>query len=366
METLNFCLKNLFFGFFLLGLTACNEPTEKKTTIDLEEITIAELQEGYETGKFTIVQITQAYLDRIEEIDANGPMLNSVIAINPDALEIAARLDEEWKQGKIRGPMHGIPVMLKDNIDTHDKMPNTAGSVIMKNSFPLQDARVVEKLRASGAVILGKTNLSEWANFHSSYSSSGWSALGGQTKNPYDLTRNPCGSSSGSGVAVSANLTVIAMATETDGSIVCPANNNGVVGIKPTVGLLSRSGIIPISFTQDTPGPMARTVRDAAICLGTMTGIDETDSKTFASEGKSFSDYTPFLKTDGLKGKRIGFDVSQMGKNHHIDRVMLEAVEFMKENGAEIIEIENIVAPEVGSLEFEIMLYHYCPVINQR
>ena len=365
MKTLNFCLKNVLFCFLFLGFIGCNESMKQEPKIDLEEITIAELQEGYKTGKFTIVEIIQAYLDRIEEIDANGPKLNSVITNNPDALEIAARLDEELKQGKSRGPMHGIPVMLKDNIDTHDKMPNTAGSIIMKNSFPLQDARVTEKLREAGAVIIGKTNLSEWANFHSSYSSSGWSALGGQTKNPYDLTRNPCGSSSGSGVAVSANLTVLAIGTETDGSIVCPANNNGIVGIKPTVGLLSRTGIIPISFTQDTPGPMARTVRDATICLGVMTGVDDSDSKTINSQGKSLTDYTSFLKTDGLKGKRIGFDKTLIGRNYHIDKVMLEAVEFIKKSGAEVIEIKNIITSEVERMEFDIMLYEFKDGLNK-
>lgn len=365
MKTLNFYLINLFFGLLLIGWIGCNEPMKQMSKVDLEEITITDLQEGYKTGKFTISEVTQAYLDRIEEIDDNGPKLNSVIMVNPDALEIAAQLDEELKQGKSRGPMHGIPVLLKDNIDTHDKMPNTAGSVIMKNSFPLKDAWITAKLREAGAVIIGKTNLSEWANFHSSYSSSGWSALGGQTKNPYDLTRNPCGSSSGSGVAVSANLTVIAIATETDGSIVCPANNNGIVGIKPTVGLLSRSGIIPISFTQDTPGPMARTVHDAAICLGVMTGVDTNDSKTTDSEGKSLTDYTPFLKTDGLKGKRIGFDKSSFGRNFHLDKVMQEAVDFIKSQGAEILEVKNIIDPKVEANEFQIMLYEFKDGLNK-
>ena len=365
MKTLRSGLKNVFFSFLLMGLMGCNSLAEKDLKIDLEEITIADLQQGYKTGKFTIVGITQAYLDRIEAIDKNGPALNAVIRVNPDALEIAASLDEELRQGKSRGAMHGIPVLLKDNIDTHDKMPNTAGSVIMKNSFPLQDAWVTRKLREAGAVIIGKTNLSEWANFHSSYSSSGWSALGGQTKNPYDLTRNPCGSSSGSGVAVSANLTVIAIGTETDGSIVCPANNNGIVGIKPTVGLVSRSGIIPISFTQDTPGPMARTVRDAAICLGIMTGVDPKDSKTSGSEGKSLADYSPFLNTDGLKGKRVGYDKTLAGRNHHVDNVMMEAVEFIKNSGAEVIEIQNIIAPEIENMEFEVMLYEFKDGLNK-
>ncbi len=365
MKTLHFFLKSIIPAFLLIAMTGCNAPIEKKTKIDLEEITIDELREGYKTGKYSIVEITKVYLDRIEEIDANGPELNSVITINPDALEIAAILDDELRQGKSRGAMHGIPVLLKDNIDTHDKMPNTAGSLIMKNSFPVKDAWVTAKLRDAGAVIIGKTNLSEWANFHSSYSSSGWSGLGGQTKNPYDLTRNPCGSSSGSGVAVSANLTVLAIGTETDGSIVCPANNNGIVGIKPTVGLISRSGIIPISFTQDTPGPMARTVRDATICLGVMTGVDSTDSKTINSEGKNLIDYTPHLKADGLEGKRIGFDITLIGRNYHIDKVMLEAVEFIKRNGAKVVEVKNIITPETENKEFDILLYEFKDGLNR-
>ena len=363
MKERTLLLYAIFFGIMISALTSCQNSSKNK--INLEEITIADIQDGYKTGKFNVVEITQAYLDRISEIDQNGPILNSVIMTNPDALEIARQLDEELKEGKLRGPMHGIPVLLKDNIDTHDKMPNTAGSAIMKNSFPLKDSKIVEKLREAGAVILGKTNLSEWANFHSTYSSSGWSALGGQTKNPYDLTRNPCGSSSGSGASVSANLSVIAIGTETDGSIVCPANNNGIVGIKPTVGLISRSGIIPISFTQDTPGPMARTVTDAVISLGVMTGLDSTDVKTFDSNGKSFVDYSPFLKNDGLKGKRIGFDKSQMGRNSNLDKVMTEAVNFIKENGAEIVEIESIVESKVYSMEFQILLYEFKDGLNK-
>ena len=286
--------------------------------------------------------MVQAYLDRIEAIDANGPQLNSIIELNPDALDIAAKLDEEMQTDNLRGPMHGIPVILKDNIDTHDKMHTTAGSRVMIGSQPLQDSWVAKQLKASGAVILGKANLSEWANFHSSFSSSGWSGHGGQTKNPYDTTRNPCGSSSGSGVAVSANLCVVAIGTETNGSIVCPANHNGIVGIKPTVGLLSRSGIIPISFTQDTPGPMARTVKDAAICLGVLTGIDTTDSKTLNSEGHSYTDYTQFLKADGLQGKRLGLYTPPLGRRFQVDSLMYQAVAFLKSQGAEVIEIDQI------------------------
>jgi amidase len=274
--------------------------------INLEEISITDLQEGYKKGQFTITMVVQQYLNRINELDKNGPQLNSVLEVNPDALQIAAELDKELAAGKSRGPLHGIPVLLKDNIDTHDKMHTTAGATVLRNSIPLQDSWVAKKLREAGAVIIGKTNLSEWAHFRANIAASGWSGLGGQTKNPYILDRNPCGSSSGSGVAVSANLCAFAIGTETDGSIVCPSNNNGIVGLKPTVGLISRAGIIPISSTQDTPGPMGRSVRDIAISLGVLTGVDAADSKTTASTGNTQTDYTAFLKADGLKGKRIG------------------------------------------------------------
>ena len=259
----------------VLSFTSCKHSHIKNSNVDpkgipLEEISIKENQTAYSQGDFTITDLTEAYIKRIKEIDESGPQLNSIIIINPDALSIAAELDKELKEGKKRSPLHGIPVVLKDNIDTHDKMPTTAGSRALANSFPLKDSYVAKKLREAGAIILGKANLSEWANFRGELSSSGWSGVGGQTKNPYVLSRNPCGSSSGSAVAVSANLTVLAIGTETNGSIVCPSNNNGIVGIKPTVGLLSRSGIIPISFTQDTPGPMARNLTDAVICLNTI------------------------------------------------------------------------------------------------
>ena len=250
------------------------------------EADIDQIQQSYRDGSLTVKELVQAYLERIEEIDKSGLQLNSIIEVNPDAILIAEELDKELKQGKIRGPLHGIPVVLKDNIDTHDKMPTTAGSRALRKSFPLRDSFIAEKLRAAGAVIIGKANLSEWANFRGQMSTSGWSGEGGQTKNPYDLSRNPCGSSSGSAVAVSANLTILAIGTETNGSIVCPSHSTGIVGIKPTVGLISRSGIIPISFTQDTPGPMARTVRDAAICLGVIAGMDSSDEKTLAGSGK--------------------------------------------------------------------------------
>ncbi len=330
-----------------------------------QEQDIAKIQQGYKDGSFTIKELVQAYLKRIVEIDKNGPHLNSIIEVNPDVLKIAEALDKEMKAGKSRGPLHGIPVVLKDNIDTHDKMSTTAGSRALIGSHPLNDSYVAKKLRAAGAIIIGKANLSEWANFRGEMSSSGWSGVVGQTKNPYILTRNPCGSSSGSAVAVSANLTMIAIGTETNGSIVCPSNNNGIVGIKPTVGLVSRSGVIPISFTQDTPGPMARTVRDAAICLGAIVGVDSTDQKTIGSQGKYYTDYTQFLKIDGLKGKRIGLFKAPLGKNFKVDALVYKAVDFMKSRGAEVIEIVDITGDDVDKNSFEIMLYEYKDGLNK-
>jgi amidase len=353
----------------VLSLVSCNLEKGKKESVSLpfrfEEYTISQLQEGYASGEFTVTEVVQAYLDRIEAVDDNGPALNAVIQTNPDALTIAAQLDAELKAGNKRGPMHGVPVLLKDNIDTHDQMETTAGSRALAGSHPLQDSYIAMKLREAGAVIIGKTNLSEWANFRGNISSSGWSGMGGQTRNPYVLDRNPCGSSSGSGVAVSANLTMLAIGTETNGSIVCPSTANGIVGIKPTVGLLSRSGIVPISFTQDTPGPMARTVTDAAIALGVMTGIDPSDSKTTASEGQALTDYTAFLKEDGLKGKRLGWFTSARGTHYKVDTLMQHAVDFLRSQGAEVIEIDNIYGREAGSLSFQVMLYEFKDGLNR-
>jgi len=354
---------------FLLSTGSCRNETDRSTAVSqsfrFEEYTIDQLQQGYSNGDYTITEVVQAYLDRISAIDDSGPMLNAVLQVNPDALTIAAELDRELKEGKSRGPMHGVPVLLKDNIDTHDNMETTAGSRALRGSHPPLDSFVAKKLREAGAVIIGKANLSEWANFRGNLSSSGWSGVGGQTKNPYILDRNPCGSSSGSGVAVSANLCMAAVGTETNGSIVCPSTANGIVGIKPTVGLLSRSGIVPISFTQDTPGPMARTVRDAAIMLGTMTGIDPADSKTAASEGKMLNDYTPFLKEDGLMGKRIGWYTSGRGQNYKVDTLMQKAVDYIKSRGAEVIELEDIYSREVESLSFEVLLYEFKDGLNK-
>ena len=363
-------MKKLIYGLLCLCIISCSpqeENSSENTTksLDLEEISIEELQYGYSNGMFSIEEVTAYYIERIEKIDASGPGLNSVIMINPDAMEIAKNLDYEWSNGAIRGPLHGIPVLLKDNIDTHDKMPCTAGSRAMANSFPLEDSWVAAKLREAGAIILGKANLSEWANFRGELSSSGWSGINGQTKNPYVLDRNPCGSSSGSGAAVSANLCVFAIGTETNGSIVCPATANGIVGIKPTVGLISRSGIIPISFTQDTPGPMARNLSDAVIALGTMTGIDPSDAKTAASEGKAEADYTPHLKRGSLSGKRIGWYTEYTGTNYKVDALMEKAVADLEALGAEVIEIESIYDPSVHSHSFELMLYEYKDGLNK-
>jgi amidase len=261
--------------------------------------------------------------------------------------------------------MHGIPVILKDNIDTHDKMPTTAGATALRNSYPKNDSWVAKKLRESGAVIIAKSNLSEWANFRSENSSSGWSGIGGQTRNPYVLDRNPCGSSSGSGAAVSANLCMIAMGTETDGSIVCPSNNNGIVGIKPTVGLISRSGIIPISFTQDTPGPMGRTVEDVAICLGTLTGVDSTDSKSVSSAGKFKTDYSKYLKKDGLKGKRIGLMKDETGFSVKVDTLIRQAIAFLKSQGAQVTEVELPKGSGFNTASYQVLLYEFKDGLNK-
>jgi amidase len=356
----------------ILCLITCNSPeirdvNKPASTEWIEEMTIKDLRNGYAEGRFTIAEIVQTYIDRINEIDKNGPKLNSVIIVNPDALAIAEELDRELKEGKSRGPMHGVPVILKDNIDTHDRMPTTAGATVLRNSYPDRDSFIAKKLREAGVVILGKANLSEWANFRADVSSSGWSGVGGQTKNPYILDRNPCGSSSGSGVSVSANLCMIAIGTETNGSIVCPSNNNGIVGLKPTVGLLSRSGIIPISFTQDTPGPMGRTVEDVAIALGSMTGIDSADNKTLASSGKFLSKngYAQFLKKDGVKGKRIGLLKKSMGYSDKVDTLIYETVRWLRVNGAEVTDIEMPEESKYGNASFEVMLFEYKDGLNK-
>ncbi len=354
----------LFLILITFFITSCSPSTTKFEELALEEITISGLQENYSNGAYTITDVVEAYLQRIEGIDNNGPAINSIIEVNPDAIEIARKLDQELASGNSRGPLHGIPVILKDNIDTHDKMSTTAGANALIGSKPLNDAFIVEKLRANGAIILAKANLSEWANFHSSFSSSGWSALGGQTKNPYDITRNPCGSSAGSGASASANLAVFAIGTETNGSITCPASANGLVGIKPTVGLLSRSGIIPISFTQDTPGPMTRTVTDGAIALGTMIGIDEADSKTSDSEGHFYTDYTQFLKEGAFDGKRIGVFNGPRDRHFRVDTLFNKTLRLLEAQGATLIEIDQIGGQGVGGDSFQVLLYEFKDGLN--
>jgi amidase len=309
---------------------------------ELDEITISDLQDGMISGKFTARSLVEKYSARIEEIDKNGPAINCVIELNPDAVSIADFLDEERKARGPRGLLHGVPVLIKDNIDTADKMMTTAGSLALVGSKPAQDSSVAQRLRAAGAVILGKTNLSEWANIRSSHSTSGWSGRGGLTKNPYALDRNPCGSSSGTGAGISANLCAVGIGTETDGSIVCPASTNGLAGIKPTVGLVSRSGIIPISHSQDGAGPMCRTVRDAAILLGALTGVDPQDWATAASQGRSLTNYAQFCDPNGLKGARIGIARKYFGFNDAVDALMEQSLDAMKKQGATLVDPADI------------------------
>jgi amidase len=332
---------------------------------ELDEISISDLQDGMKSGKYTTRAIAEKYLARIEGIDKRGPAINSVIEINPDALALADTMDKERAAGKVRGPLHGIPILIKDNIDTADKMMTTAGSLALVGWKPPQDATVVEKLRAAGAVILGKTNLSEWANIRSSHSTSGWSGRGGLTRNPYALDRNACGSSSGSGAAVAASLCAAAIGTETDGSIVCPASANGIVGIKPTVGLTSRTGIIPISHTQDGAGPMARTVRDAAILLGALAGMDRSDSATFASEGKALTDYTRFLDPAGLRGARIGVARKYFGFSEEVDALMNTLLDEIKKQGATLVDPADIETfGKFDESELTVLLYELKADLN--
>lgn len=317
-------------------------------------------------GEVSSEELVSWYLERIESIDRSGPQLNAIIEINPDALQIARALDEERRQSGPRGPMHGIPVILKANIDTADRMHTTAGSLALQEHRADKDAFLVGRLRAAGAVILGKANLSEWANFRSTRSSSGWSSIGGQTRNPYDTARNPCGSSSGSAVAVSASLSAVAIGTETDGSVVCPAGINGIVGIKPTVGLVSRSGIIPIAHSQDTAGPMARSVRDAAILLSAMTGVDSADAAS-AALAKEPQDYAANLTADGITGKRIGVIRSYHGaeSNPEIEAILASSIEALRSHGAEIIDSINIDTEGMGDAEYEVLLYEFKADLEQ-
>ncbi len=317
-------------------------PVPDVKPFELDEITISDLQDGMKSGRFTARSLVEKYTARIQEVNKSGPAVNAVIEMNPEALAIADALDQERKAKGPRGPLHGIPVLIKDNIATADRMMTTAGSLALVGSKPPKDSFVAQKLRAAGAVILGKTNPSEWANIRSSHSTSGWSGRGGLTKNPYALDRNPCGSSSGTGAGISANLAAVGIGTETDGSIVCPSSSNGLAGIKPTVGLVSRAGIIPISHSQDTAGPMCRTVRDAATLLSALTGIDPDDSATAASGGKSQKDYAQYCDPNGLKGARIGVARKYFGFSDAVDALMGQALDVMKKQGATLVDPADI------------------------
>ncbi len=357
-------------GLALLPALAAAREAEPATaspvpSFELDEITIADLQNGISSGKFTARSIAEKYLARIHAVDQQGPAINSLIELNPDGLAIADALDKERKAGSVRGPLHGIPVLIKDNIDTADRMMTTAGSLALVGAKPPADSAVAQKLRAAGAVLLGKTNLSEWANIRSSHSTSGWSGRGGLTKNPYALDRNACGSSSGSGAAISANLAAVAIGTETDGSIVCPANANGLVGIKPTVGLISRTGIVPISHTQDSAGPMARSVRDAATLLGVLTGADGLDPATAASAGNAKADYTQFLDPKALQGKRIGVARKYFGFSEAVDAVMETALDVLKRQGATLVDPADIETfGKFDDSELELFLYELKADLN--
>jgi len=336
---------------------------------DIEEATIPELQAAIKSGKLTSTKLVKRYLRRISRIDGAGPRLNSIAEINPDALEIARQLDKERLERGPRGSLHGIPVVLKDSIATADRMETTAGSLALLGSRPRAEAFVVRRLREAGAIILGKANLSEWANFRSSGSSSGWSARGGQVHNPYVLDRTPCGSSSGSAVAVAANLASVAVGTETDGSILCPSSINGVVGVKPTLGLVSRAGVIPVAHSQDTVGPIARTVADAAILLGAMVGVDKDDSATKSSAGRFYRDYTKFLDRDGLKGARIGVPREvYFGYSDKSDGIADKAIKRMAKLGAKIIDPVNIpTSKQMSSSEDEmtVLLHEFKDDLNR-
>jgi amidase len=334
---------------------------------DVEEATIVDLQQRMASGRETAHSLVEKYLQRIDAIDRQGPVLRSVIETNPDALATADRLDAERRSRGPRGPLHGIPILIKDNIATADRMMTTAGSLALAGAAAPKDAFLVQQLRQAGAVILGKTNLSEWANFRSTHSSSGWSGRGGQTKNPYALDRNPSGSSSGSGVAAAASLCAVAIGTETDGSIVSPSNNNSLVGIKPTIGLVSRSGVVPIAHSQDTAGPMARTVADAAVVLGAMVGVDPADAPTRDSTQKGRRDYSASLDAAGLKGARIGVVRKKLfGYNAAADRIAEEAIADMKKQGAVIVDPANIpTLGKFGDSEFDVLLYEFKADLNK-
>lgn len=360
-------------GALALAGTGCARPEQAAQetvpgvpSFALEEATVADLQAGMAEGRYTARSITELYLGRIEALDQQGPALHALIETNPDVLGLADALDEERRTNGPRGPLHGIPVIVKDNIDTADRMHTSAGSHALAGSIAPQDAFVAQRLREAGALILGKANLSEWANFRSTRSSSGWSGRGGQARNPYILDRSPCGSSSGSGVAASANLCALAIGTETNGSIVCPATANGLVGIKPTVGLVSRSGIIPIAHSQDTAGPMARTVRDAALLLGALTGVDPRDPATQQSQGRGLADYTPHLDANGLQGARIGVARNYLGFHEKVDALVEDAIDVLKQQGATVIDEANIdTRRDYGDASLDVLLYEFKAGLNQ-
>ena len=362
-------------GAGLAMTSACSAPAsdspgaaqapDEVPPFEFDEVTVDDLQRMMESGEHTARSITQAYIERIEAMDRQGPELRSMIEINPDALEIADELDAERRAGGPRGPLHGIPVALKDNLDTHDRMTTTAGSLALEGSIPPRDSFVAERLRAAGAILLGKANMSEWAYFRGERATSGWSARGGQCVNPYALNRNPCGSSSGSGVAASANLCALTVGTETGGSIMCPSSSNGIVGIKPTVGLWSRSGIIPISHSQDTAGPMTRTVRDAAILLGGAVGVDPRDEATARSEGNFHTDYTQFLDSAGLQGARIGVARSFTGFDPRVMALFEDAIQAMRDADAVIVDPANLpVANWRDELPLIVLEYEFKTDLN--
>ncbi len=356
----------LLLSLLITGLSACQRAEPARTSADADaptdfayaEMDISDLQARMQRGELDSRTLTQAYLDRIAAVDQAGPQLRSVIEVNPDAMKEAALRDVERKNNAARGPLHGIPILLKDNIDA-TPMVNSAGSLALKDFHPATDAFLVRRLRDAGAVILGKTNLSEWANFRSTRSSSGWSARGGQTRNPYVLDRNPCGSSSGSAVSVSANLAVASIGTETDGSIICPAAVNGVVGLKPTVGLVSREGIIPISFSQDTAGPMTRSVSDAALLLTALAGRDAGDPATTNAAWNVTLDYHARLKPDGLKGARIGVLRSKLAIHPDAAAAMEGAIKVMRDAGATVVDAEIPTDGQWDEAELELMLYEF-------
>ena len=360
-------MKRLFVVGLTIGLAACSLGSPgsppSRAGLDIVELSAAEARDRMASGAVTSEALTRAYLDRIAKVDDDGPRLDSVIELNPNAIADAAALDAERKAGKVRGPMHGIPVLIKDNVDIAG-MVNSAGSLALAENRPPGDAFMVQRLRDAGAVILGKTNLSEWANFRSTRSSSGWSSRGGQTKNPYVLDRNPCGSSSGTGTAIAASLGAVGVGTETDGSIICPASVNGLVGLKPTVGLVSRSGIIPISISQDTAGPMARTVADVALLLGAMAGVDQADPSGPAASGNIAADYSTFLKADALKGKRFGLVRQAMGYHPDVDASTLKAVEAIKAAGGEVVDVKVPTYNDWNEAEFAVLLYEFKDGLN--